>query len=352
MSHNTNNDFPYSDDGSNSSINQNNFCFNDFSTYNLYNYFQDYSSSKNIQDVVTLWDKNNKEKEPYLPNDNNNNSINRDNLDINNNFKEDIKHFNNDNESEESKEDKSSKRNDEKALFKLDYLMPTMNQTQKNKKENNQEKIESEDNKQKKTNDNPHTKYTDDNMRRKCKFIVLSYVMDFINHRLAKIYEYNIGNGINKKQLKQINKDQTANAKIGDNKNFMKKKIKEIFSEPISGRFTNYPLEQNEQLIQFLLNEKDEKKRTYFQSLFNLTFLDCVNHFIENTYFTELKGLKLFNEMKNDDKELLRKKIDLNDKNDYLAHLEYYFKNYEIILGNKKPRIRGKNKKTNKKSKN
>ena len=135
MSHNTNNDFPYSDDGSNSSINQNNFCFNDFSTYNLYNYFQDYSSSKNIQDVVTLWDKNNKEEEPYLPNDNNNNSINRDNLDINNNFKEDIKHFNNDNESEESKEDKSSKRNDEKALFKLDYLMPTMNQTQKNKKE-------------------------------------------------------------------------------------------------------------------------------------------------------------------------------------------------------------------------
>ena len=84
-------------------------------------------------------------------------------------------------------------------------------------------------------------------------------------------------------------------------------------------------IKQNEQLIQFLLNEEDEKKRTYFQSLFNLTFLDCVNHFIENTYFTELNGLKLFNEMKNDDKELLRKKV-------VWFRIEQYYNKYYISM--------------------
>ena len=36
-----------------------------------------------------------------------------------------------------------------------------------------------------------HTKFSDDNLRRKCKVIVLNYVKDFINEKIASIYKSN-----------------------------------------------------------------------------------------------------------------------------------------------------------------
>ena len=62
-----------------------------------------------------------------------------------------------------------------------------------------------------------------------------------------------------------------------------------------------------------------------------MTFLDCVNHFIGNEKIDVLDGLKLFNEMIEDTKELTNKYIDLDD-NDYLKHLRHYFENYKEIL--------------------
>jgi hypothetical protein len=74
-----------------------------------------------------------------------------------------------------------------------------------------------------------------------------------------------------------------------------------------------------------------------------LTFLDCVNHFIGNEKIDVLDGLKLFNEMIEDTKELTNKYIDLDD-NDYLKHLRHYFENYKEILEGKRSRKRGKKK--------
>ena len=85
-----------------------------------------------------------------------------------------------------------------------------------------------------------HTKYSDDNIRRKCKHLVLKSLLEFINEKIYKMYNGNIGNGIFRKELQTLNQSQISDATINFNKNFIKKKIGDIFGEKISGRFTNY----------------------------------------------------------------------------------------------------------------
>ena len=75
-----------------------------------------------------------------------------------------------------------------------------------------------------------------------------------------------------------------------------------------------------------------------------MTFLDCVDHFIDNEKIDILNGLKLFSEMIEDPAELKNKNITLGD-NGYLKQLNYYFKNYKEILYRKKSRKRAKKKK-------
>ena len=46
------------------------------------------------------------------------------------------------------------------------------------------------------------------------------------------------------------------------------------------------------------MTEKDEKKRIYFNNLFNLTFLQCLKHFIGRQNICELEGLSGLDEIK------------------------------------------------------
>ena len=138
-----------------------------------------------------------------------------------------------------------------------------------------------------------------------------------------------------------LNKKQVSNAKITDNKVFMKKTLAEIFSDSISTRYTNLPKNKNEVLIQELINEKDEAKRKYFQKLFNLNFLECVDHFSNKRPVDILKGLITFEQMKNNPVEIKKKHITIANDN-YLENLDYYFMNYENILSGKFSRNRGK----------
>ena len=188
-----------------------------------------------------------------------------------------------------------------------------------------------------------HNKFTDDNMRRKCKHLVLKNIMDFINEKIRIIYDDKRGNGLFKKELQTINQSQKSDATINFNKNFLKKTIGEIFSDNISSRYTNYPIDYNKILIQKLLNEKDENKKVYFQKLFNLTFIECLMHFRGEKYISELDGLKCFCDIKN---EIMEK---YDDGVDYITQLEYYIKNYEKIIDKKKGRRKTKKQEDNNK---
>ena len=121
---------------------------------------------------------------------------------------------------------------------------------------------------------------------KKMKIILLNYLFIFINNQIKNIYNGNIGHNIFKKQLLKINKKQIRSSK--SNKILLKKTLKEIFSEDdiLSENDTipenNKPYSENyihnRNLIEQLLNEEDKEKRVFFIKLFNLSFIDCLNH--------------------------------------------------------------------------
>lgn len=182
-------------------------------------------------------------------------------------------------------------------------------------------------------NQNEHNKYSDDNVRRKIKHLVLKKLLLFLNRKIYNIYNGDIGNGIFKKELQTINQSQKSDATINFNIRFLEKNIGNIFSDNISGRFTNFPPNHNKNLIDQLLNEKDEEKRIYFRELFSLNFTDCLKHFRGEEYIKILDGLICFKDMKN---EILEKYEE--DGTDYYETLKYYLNNYEGIIHKKKAR--------------
>lgn len=187
-----------------------------------------------------------------------------------------------------------------------------------------------------------HNKYCDDNLRRKCKHIVLAETMEFINKKIEKIYKGNLGQGMLVKKLLTLNHSQKANAIVQYNKDFLNKKLVDIFSEDISTRYTNFAKEHNKFLIKYLIEEKDIEKRNYFNKLFNLTFLECLKHFRGQTTINELIGLS---NMENAIKKYY-------DSEDYNTILTYYLKNFDSIIMNKKSRSKREKKKNKDVNKN
>ena len=136
-----------------------------------------------------------------------------------------------------------------------------------------------------------HNKFSDDNLIRKCKSVVLKYIFIFINNMIQNVYQYNIDNGVKVKLLLKINYNQIKKSKVLYNKAFLNKKLKDIFSDNISTKYTNHSKNHNKNLINNLLNEKDEEKRKKFEKIFNLTFLECLQYFRGSISIKELDGM-------------------------------------------------------------
>jgi hypothetical protein len=182
-------------------------------------------------------------------------------------------------------------------------------------------------------NTEQHNKYSDDNLLVKAKYLLMKNLLDFINKKIIVLYNNNIGKGVFKKELQILNRSQQSNSSINYNKLLINKTIEEIFSEKISSRYTNFPPYHNKTIIQTLKKEQDEKKNIYFNKLFNLTFMECLDHFIGKIFIDELNGLKTFGEIK--------ASIALNceeDREKYIGTLEKYLSNFEENINNKKAR--------------
>jgi hypothetical protein len=189
--------------------------------------------------------------------------------------------------------------------------------------------------------DSNHTKYSDDNSRRKIKRIVVNELQTFINKRIGNIYGIDVGVGLTEKRLMKLRQNQISDASVEFNLKFLNKTLKDIFSEDVTGRITNYSPDRNKEVIEELINEEDVIKKEYFEGLFNLTFLDCLKYFrdddIDEQKLQYLQGFPKFNEIK---EELCIK----SDEN-YVEHLSKYLNDYEKILSKKKPRKGKKEKK-------
>ena len=153
--------------------------------------------------------------------------------------------------------------------------------------------------------------------------------MKFINEKIYEAYEGNIGNGLTIKKLMKMNQSQKANAGVEFNKKFITQNLKEIFSQKITKKISLHEPDHNKRLIDTLLSEKRDK----FEKLFNLTFIECLEHFIENKEIDELKGLKLFSELK---EEIVKKHE--KDGEAYYENLKIFLKDFENKINRAKPR--------------
>ena len=170
-----------------------------------------------------------------------------------------------------------------------------------------------------------------DYIRRKCKHLILDAISDLINCKIFYFYNGKIGSGYLIKRLQKLNNKQYNELKIEFNKAFLNKSIKEIFSDKISTKISNHNPDHNKNLIESLLNENNINIKNYFTKLFNLTFIQCMQHYIGTKGYEELIEMKVFSDIK-------QKMIKDKEEIEYIKNLELYLQDYENIINRKRSR--------------
>ena len=178
--------------------------------------------------------------------------------------------------------------------------------------------------------------YIPDIFVKKIKMLVLKKSYNFINEKLIKIFNNNIGKGICIKQLLPINKFVLYHSSVEEDKEFLNKKLKEIFSS-ISNKYTSVLNTKNKNLIDDLINLEEHGK--YFKELFELSFLDCLEH-IRGT-----KNSELLDELPKID-DIINNEGILDE--DEINIYKDVINNYELIIEKKKKRRTKKTKKNEK----
>ena len=166
-----------------------------------------------------------------------------------------------------------------------------------------------------------------DHLLIKVKRIIINGLFKFINNKIKQLYNNDIGKGRIKKQLLKLGADQTKNTNKQYNRELLQKTLENIFSEKITGKITNYLPSRNEDIIKELKEEKDKKKRDYFNGLFNLKFFDCIQYSRGETENSYLNGFKKFSDLVSEDTDLTQKGDDyyIKQLKDYLNMYEYNF---------------------------
>lgn len=171
-----------------------------------------------------------------------------------------------------------------------------------------------------------HNKYTSDNMIKKCKTVTLKILANLINKKIKEVFH------TNQKRLMKMNQQQIINSHVNYNKLFLYKKLKDIFSENLSSKCKRYPNDYNRKLINELLNQKDKNKKIFFFDIFNLTFLDCIEHFSGSKKIYCLQDLEKLDDVCES----------LGEDENYKESFRCYIENFKTIIEKKKPRGKSK----------
>ena len=166
-----------------------------------------------------------------------------------------------------------------------------------------------------------------DNEIKKGRNILLNSIFRFVNKKIRIIFNNDIGKGISIKQFVKISKKELNHSNVEFDKNYLNTKLKEIFSGDISGKFTNFLINKNQKLLQNLI------KIDYFKELFELTFLQCIEHINGTKFIPLLEGFETLDEILLNEEEKLKE----NDIENY----KYIIENYKQCVENKfsrKPR--------------
>ena len=180
-----------------------------------------------------------------------------------------------------------------------------------------------------------HNKFSDDNILRKIKNAIMINVIAFINQRIMTLYSYKEKEELKDMKLFKLKQKNIENSRAEYNKQLLNKTLKEILSGEVSNKYKLHSPQHNKDLIERLINDKDKNKSNYFITLFQLTFMDCLNHFRGSIIIDELKGMKQFD-------EYYRQQKPGNNNDMYKKVMKYCLINYEKEIMEKKERNRRK----------
>ena len=177
---------------------------------------------------------------------------------------------------------------------------------------------------------NELNEYNPDKILRKIRTMSLRTVIIFINEMIKIIYNNDIRKSILIRQFLEISKKKLSHSSVDFDKKFLYKELKEILSENISEKYSNFPPDKNKRLVEELITS--ENGGPYFQKLFELTFLDCLEHIRGTKKFSELMGLM--------DKDAMLNYEEFKIDKDQIQTYEFYIVEYENIIKRKKSRNR------------
>ena len=164
---------------------------------------------------------------------------------------------------------------------------------------------------------------------RRAKKIIFDTLLKYDNDVISKVYNNNIGYGINTKKILRIKHFQIQNTNTNFNKKLLNTTQGIIFSSEISTRYTNYPRNHNKILINKLLNEENVEKRKIFNDLFSKTFLECIENLVGKRKTESLKGL---------DKYYEKEMMELDEEENFKELLKKIINDLNNIFEKKKPR--------------
>lgn len=173
-----------------------------------------------------------------------------------------------------------------------------------------------------------HAKDSYDNMTRKIKYRVISSLIKYINEKFNKI---NSENKEIKLKLYTIKGTQSNNITLQYNANLLTKKAYEILSDDISGKVKIKNKKYNHDIIKSIMEENkydDIKDIKEIKNILELTFLECINHFIGKEMKDCLNGFEKYYTS-----EKMNSIIDHKTKfEDFANNFEKYFKDKEFRI--------------------
>ena len=164
-----------------------------------------------------------------------------------------------------------------------------------------------------------------DKIIRRIKMSVLNAIIRFINHKIEIDYNYDIGKGACIKQLLSIIKKEYSHSKVEENKKILFKNLEEILATNISKKYSNYMPTHNIELVQNLINKGEDYKK-----IFELTFLDCIEHIRGTKNIDILDGLDKIDDIIKIEEQKMDK--------DEIENFVDFIMDYENIIDRKKGR--------------
>ena len=170
---------------------------------------------------------------------------------------------------------------------------------------NNSNKAEKENYKEEKEYLGKKRKNSDNSLK-KARIMLLNSIFRFVNKKIKEAFKNDIGKGIMTKQFIKLSKQNLSHSTVEFDKKYLNKPLKEIFTENVSEKYTNYLQNKNKELFQEI------KDLDYFKEIFELKFLDCINHITGKHYLSLLEGFETIEEIiKEENKKFDKKDIEL-----------------------------------------